>query len=53
MMNKQTGERMTAQVTFGRDYSDRTSPDLITCVPTSFPRPQIENKPSNRAPRNR
>ena len=27
--------RMTAQVTFGRDYRDRTSPDLITSVPTA------------------
>ncbi len=26
--------RITAQVSFGRDYSDRTSPDLITSVPT-------------------
>lgn len=27
--------RMTAQVTFGRDYSGWFSPDLITSVPTA------------------
>jgi hypothetical protein len=35
MMNRQTGERMCSQVWTGRDYSERTSPDLITTVPTA------------------
>lgn len=35
MMNRQTGERMSSQVSFGRDYSGWFSPDLITSVPTA------------------